>query len=103
MNQKDNEHWKSQVLDEVFIALAASKTLDGILVFKGARVLNKLLGGGRQSLDLDSNLAEAFAKSHPDRNEQRCFLDSEINKAVKTHFEHQVFWFTGKWNLPSHS
>jgi hypothetical protein len=89
MNQKDNEHWKSQVLDEVFIALAASKTLDGILVFKGARVLSKLLGGGRQSLDLDSNLAEQFAKSHPDRNEQRCFLDSEITKAVRTHFDRQ--------------
>jgi hypothetical protein len=25
MNQKDREHWKSRVLDEIFAALAASK------------------------------------------------------------------------------
>ena len=28
MNQKDSEHWKSRVLDEIFAALAASKPLD---------------------------------------------------------------------------
>jgi len=50
MNQKDGERWKSQVLDEIFIALAASEQLDEALVFKGARVLNLRLGIGRQSL-----------------------------------------------------
>jgi len=49
MNQNDREHWKSQVFDEVFIALAASKQLEEALVFKGARVLNVRLGNGRQN------------------------------------------------------
>jgi hypothetical protein len=44
MNQTDADHWKSQVLDEIFVALAASKPLDEALVFKGARVLNVRLG-----------------------------------------------------------
>ena len=44
MNQKDAERWKSQVLDEIFVALAASEQLDEALVFKGARVLNVRLG-----------------------------------------------------------
>ena len=37
--QYDGEHWKSQALDEVFVALAASEQLDEVLGFKGARVL----------------------------------------------------------------
>ena len=48
VNQADADRWKSHVLDEVFVALAASETLDECLVFKGARVLNVRLEGGRQ-------------------------------------------------------
>ena len=89
MNQKEGEHWKSQVLDEIFIALAASKQLDEALVFKGARVLNVRLGIGRQSLDLDSNLTAPFVQKYPDRDAQRGFLKQEMTRAVRRHFERQ--------------
>ncbi len=89
MNQQTGAHWKSQVLDEIFVALAASEQLDGALVFKGARVLNVRLGGGRQSLDLDANLAASFVESYPDRDAQRLFLEREITQAVRKHFERQ--------------
>ena len=32
MNQKDSEHWKSRVLDEIFAALAASQPLEGYFI-----------------------------------------------------------------------
>jgi hypothetical protein len=89
VNQKDSEHWKSQVLDEIFVALAASEQLDEALVFKGARVLNIRLGIGRQSLDLDSNLTAPFVQRYPDREAQRVFLEQEITRAVRRHFERQ--------------
>ena len=89
MNQKDGERWKSQVLDEIFVALAASEQLDEALVFKGARVLNIRLGIGRQSLDLDSNLTAPFVQRYPDREAQRVFLEQEITRAVRRHFERQ--------------
>jgi hypothetical protein len=89
MNQNDRDHWKSQVLDEIFIAMAASNQLDEVLVFKGARVLNVRLGGGRQSLDLDSNLATPFVQQYPNREAQREFLEREIARAVRRHFEQQ--------------
>lgn len=89
MNPNDSNRWKSQVLDEIFIALAASKQLNGVLVFKGARVLNMRLAGGRQSLDLDSNLATQFVQQYPDREEQRDFLKREITQAVRRYFEAQ--------------
>jgi hypothetical protein len=89
MNKADAERWKSQVLDEVFVALAAWEPLGESLVFKGARVLNALLGGGRQSLDLDSNLAASFVQRHPDRESQRAFLHQEITQAVRRYFERQ--------------
>lgn len=89
MNPQDSERWKSQVLDEIFVALAASEQLDEALIFKGARVLNVRLGNGRQSLDLDSNLALPFVQKYPDRDAQRVFLESAITRAVQRHFERQ--------------
>jgi hypothetical protein len=87
MNQKDGDRWKSQVLDEIFVALAASKQLNEALVFKGARVLNVRLGIGRQSLDLDSNLVASFVQRYSDREAQRVFLEEEMTRAVRRHFE----------------
>jgi hypothetical protein len=77
------------VLDELFVALAAADPLDECLVFKGARVLNALLGGGRQSLDLDSNLAAPFVEKYPDREAQRAFLEEQLTRAIRGHFERQ--------------
>ncbi|QVL31107.1 nucleotidyl transferase AbiEii/AbiGii toxin family protein [Telmatocola sphagniphila] len=90
MNRKDSAHWKSQVLDEIFVALAASKQLDEVLVFKGARVLNVRLGFGRQSLDLDTNLTASFVQNYPCRDAQQRFLEEEIATAVRRHFERQA-------------
>jgi hypothetical protein len=89
MNPVDAARWKSQVLDEVFVALAAAEPLDACLVYKGARVLNLRLGGGRQSLDLDSNLAAPFVQQYPDREAQRAFLEEQMARAVRRHFERQ--------------
>ena len=75
MNRSDADRWKSDVLDEIFAALAADREIEECLVFKGARVLNTLLRGGRQSLDLDSNLMKDFVDRHPDREQQRSYLD----------------------------
>lgn len=89
MNRADSERWQSQVLDEIFEALAAVEQLQECLVFKGARVLNVRLGHGRQSLDLDSNLAAPFVKKYPDREAQRAFLEEQMTRAVRRHFERQ--------------
>lgn len=40
MNPEDSRQWKSEVLDQIFVALAASKQHEDALVYKGARVLN---------------------------------------------------------------
>src|SRR5208282_1656065 len=89
MNQKDADRWKSEVLDEIFAALAADSEIEECLVFKGARVLNARLGGGRQSLDLDSNLIKSFVDQHPDREDQKSYLERYMKRAITRHFEGQ--------------
>jgi Nucleotidyl transferase AbiEii toxin, Type IV TA system len=89
VNSYDINRWKSQVLDEIFAALAADDGIEKCLVFKGARVLNARLGGGRQSLDLDSNLMKDFVDRYPDREEQRRYLETHIKRAASRHFERQ--------------
>jgi hypothetical protein len=91
MNQKDADRWKSEVLDEIFAALAADDEIEACLVFKGARVLNARLGGGRQSLDLDSNLIKDFVDRHPDREEQKNYLERHVKRAVSRHFESREY------------
>ena len=87
MNPSDSDRWKSQVMDEIFLAFAASPELQGVMVFKGARVLNVLLSNGRQSLDLDCNLTQAFVTKTPQREDQRRMLELWISRAVRAHFE----------------
>jgi Nucleotidyl transferase AbiEii toxin, Type IV TA system len=87
MNPQDSDRWKSEVLDEIFAALAADEELVNCLVFKGARVLNAILSGGRQSLDLDSNLLQQFVERFPDREAQKNFLERHIKAAITRHFE----------------
>jgi hypothetical protein len=89
MNRRDSDRWQSEILDEIFAALAAGKELAECLVFKGARVLSAILHGGRQSLDLDSNLLRQFAEKFPDRELQRSFLEQHIRRAVVNRFESQ--------------
>jgi hypothetical protein len=87
MNQKDADRWKSEILDEIFAALAADNQIAECLIFKGARVLNARLGGGRQSLDLDSNLMKEFVERHPNREEQGRYLEHHLKRAIYRHFE----------------
>jgi Nucleotidyl transferase AbiEii toxin, Type IV TA system len=87
MNRNDADRWKSEVLDEIFAALAADNQIQECLVFKGARVLNARLGGGRQSLDLDSNLMKEFVERHPNREEQGRYLEHHLKRAIYRHFE----------------
>jgi hypothetical protein len=89
VNPNDANRWKSEVLDEVFAALAADHKIVECLVFKGARVLSARLGSGRQSLDLDSNLMRDFVERHPDREEQRRYLEQYVRHAISRHFEAQ--------------
>jgi Nucleotidyl transferase AbiEii toxin, Type IV TA system len=89
MNQNDADRWKSDVLDQVFAALAADTAIEECLVFKGARVLNARLRGGRQSLDLDTNLTQEFVDRHPDREEQKSYLERHLKSAIFRHFESQ--------------
>lgn len=89
MNSNLADRWKSEVLDEIFAALAADNKIENCLVFKGARVLNARLGGGRQSLDLDSNLMQSFVDAHPDREDQRLYLERQLKAAIARHFEAQ--------------
>jgi hypothetical protein len=89
MNQGDADRWKSDVLDQVFAALAADTAIERCLVFKGARVLNARLRGGRQSLDLDTNLTKEFVDRHPDREEQQSYLERHMKSAIIRHFEGQ--------------
>jgi hypothetical protein len=89
MNPQDSDRWKSEVLDEIFAALASDDELVEYMVFKGARVLNARLNGGRQSLDLDSNLMQEFAAKFPDRKLQKTFLEQHVKTAIIRHFERQ--------------
>ncbi|MBY0231573.1 MAG: nucleotidyl transferase AbiEii/AbiGii toxin family protein [Gemmataceae bacterium] len=89
MNPAQADAWKSAVLDKVFDALAQSDELCAALVYKGARILKLRLGEGRQSLDIDSNLLRGFVERLPDRDEQRAFLEEEIGRAIRHHFERQ--------------
>ena len=87
MNRGDVDRWRSDVLDEILMALAADDEIEQCLVFKGARILNARLGGGRQSLDLDSNLTHRFVEQHPDREDQRSLLERSIKRAITRRFE----------------
>lgn len=89
MNRPDLERWKSEVLDQIFVALAGQHDLEDALVFKGARVLNILLNGGRQSLDIDANLTVDFVRQHPDREEQRLFLERSLTTVLRRFFNNQ--------------
>ncbi len=86
MNKDDADRWKSEVLDEIFVAIAASAELNKAMVFKGARVLSLRLGGGRQSLDLDSNLAVSFVDEYPGRASQQDFLERMLTLAIRRAF-----------------
>src|SRR5262249_38526643 len=40
-------------------------------------------------LDIDSNLLPSFVKQYPERSQQRAFLEEEMTRAIRRHFERQ--------------
>lgn len=89
MNQTDADRWKSEALNHIFQALIVSEDLNKTLIFKGARILNLILGDERQSLDIDSNLTVEFTQKFPDRESQKRFLDEHVDPAIRRYFNRQ--------------
>lgn len=77
-------------LDMAFQALASSPALKEKLVYKGARILALRLGGEqRASYDLDANLLLAFARDHPNRDDQAKILSDLFQQAIGDYAESQ--------------
>jgi hypothetical protein len=89
MDQALRDRWQFEATNQVLLALARSRELRDILVFKGALVLNRRLGTPRVSLDIDANLDAGYANLHPDRAGQKIFLEEQVGRAVSRHFESQ--------------
>lgn len=89
MNQESRDKWVNQILNDIFLAVIASKPLREALVFKGARILNLYLGESRQSLDIDSNISPGMAATVHDLDAQADFLAREVPLALRRHFEQQ--------------
>src|SRR5271154_5922121 len=89
MNRESRDHWISEILNEVFLAVIAWEPLRNALIFKGARILNLHLGDSRQSLDIDSNIAPELVASTPNLGAQARFLEEQISPALRRHFERQ--------------
>ena len=89
MNIAESNKWKAEVLFQILFALASSKELKDVLVYKGALILNKRLGTERMSLDIDSNLLQAFVLAYPEKKEQEVFLETTLNKAISKYFNRQ--------------
>jgi Nucleotidyl transferase AbiEii toxin, Type IV TA system len=90
MDLRQTDRCKSEVLDQVFEALAASEAITSALVFKGARILVKRLESiYRQSTDIDSNLLEDFVEQNKQRQTQADYLEKHAAAAIKRHFESQ--------------
>lgn len=89
MQSFDPDRWQSDVLDQIFEALAAYQPIADSMVFKGARVLNLRLGHSRQSLDIDGNLSSAFAASVLTQDARLSFFEKHLPLALARHFDRQ--------------
>lgn len=89
MNQTDADRWKSEALNQIFQALIVSPKVNKTLIFKGARILNLILGNERQSFDIDSNLTVEFTQEFPDQDAQKRFLDEHVRPAITRYFNRQ--------------
>ncbi len=89
MNEGQINAWKKGALAHLLMALAQNKNIRDVLIFKGALILNMRLGSERMSLDIDSNLDQAFTLQVPDRADQQRFLEENMPVAVTRYFERQ--------------
>ncbi len=85
------DRWGSEVLDDVFRALASTPELSNRLIYKGARVLRRRLGENlRASFDIDANLASIAANANIAASEDsRQELREVIHRTVVNYFESQ--------------
>lgn len=90
MNSGQRNLWLNEVLDVVFSALASSDELRELLVFKGARVLNRILGHDRESLDLDSSLKARIRGDIAELKETARRLQESVKKALSQYFDRAV-------------
>lgn len=86
MNQDLANQWKKEVLEHIFLALAATPEINDFLIFKGALILNRHLGNERMSLDIDSNLSQDFLSSFPEIGEQISYLETILSKSISKYF-----------------
>lgn len=90
MNPKEQNRWKNELLELVLVAFAIHAPLRNMLVFKGARILNLLLGETlRESLDIDSNLDLGFTAVHSELVDQKEYLRRETERALSLFFSRQ--------------
>lgn len=89
MNPETKNKWMADVLTQILFALASSKALKGVLVYKGALILNKRLEKDRMSLDIDSNFIQNFVLKIPERSKQEEFLYEAIASAISKYFNRQ--------------
>jgi hypothetical protein len=86
MNSNDSERWQSEVLHEILKALAASEALKGVLIYKGALILQRRLNSRRISLDIDSNLSEHFIVNFPNKEDEEKQLNAFLKSAIQSYF-----------------
>ncbi len=90
MDPANRERWQNEVMDEVLRALAHSDELRPYLVYKGARILRRLLPSVRRaSLDLDASMADEIVDRYPTVQAQGGFLEAAMWRALTRHFEAQ--------------
>jgi len=89
MNQSQQENWQFEAISQILIAMAENKSIQNILVFKGALILYKRLQSPRKSLDIDSNMVTNFIKKYPYKEQQISILKKRLERSITDHFEHQ--------------
>ncbi len=85
------DRWHLAVLDEIFKALATSRELSQLLIYKGARVLRlRLRENLRASFDIDASLANFAANAAMAANEStREAIRGLVHRAIDDFFESQ--------------
>lgn len=91
MNRDQQAAWLNENATEILKAISLSDTLRELLIFKGARILNlRLNGEGRQSLDLDANLAMGVSINSFSTKETTPFnVGDTFRKELEHYFDNQ--------------
>jgi hypothetical protein len=87
MKASDQDTWKQEALNAIWVALGSHETLRSMLVFKGAQVLARCLTNPRASYDLDANIEFDNAPAHvqaipEDRQERAAWVQTQVKQAL---------------------